>query len=128
VCHLSKIKTGGILFYAVPDMRYTFDKEREITPLNHFITDYKKSKGYLKTEHIIDNVSKKIQKNGRKLTEKEIKIRVNEILKTNRPIHYHTWTLESLKNFVFYLFNNIRAFSRYEVIKNKRENILIIWK
>ena len=127
-CHLSKIRRGGILFYAIPDMRYTFDKEREITSLNHFINDYKKGKGYLKREHVIDFVSKKTQKNGRKLNDGKIEIRVNEILEINRPIHYHTWTFESLKNFALYLFNNMRAFSTYIVIRNRAENVLVIWK
>lgn len=127
-CHLSKIKKGGVLFYAVPDMRYTFDKEREITSLDHFIADYKEGKGYLKREHVIDCVSKKVQKSGRKLSSKEIEIRVKEILEINHPIHYHTWTFESLRNFVFYLFNDMKAFSNYEVIRNGMENILIVWR
>lgn len=38
--HLSKLKPGGILFYAVPDKRYTFDFRRPVTSLDHVIADH----------------------------------------------------------------------------------------
>ncbi len=38
--HLSKLRPGGVLFYAVPDKRYTFDFRREVTPLEHMVADY----------------------------------------------------------------------------------------
>jgi hypothetical protein len=38
--HLAKMKPGGILFYAVPDKRYTFDFRREATALKHLIRDH----------------------------------------------------------------------------------------
>ena len=33
--HLGKLHEGGILFYAVPDKRYTFDWPRQVTSLEH---------------------------------------------------------------------------------------------
>ena len=38
--HLSKLKPGGVLFYAVPDKRYTFDCRRPVTPLDHMVADH----------------------------------------------------------------------------------------
>jgi len=38
--HLGKLRPGGVLFYAVPDKRYTFDYPRDVTPLEHMIADY----------------------------------------------------------------------------------------
>jgi predicted SAM-dependent methyltransferase len=38
--HLAKLKPGGVLFYAVPDKRYTFDFRREATPLEHIVRDH----------------------------------------------------------------------------------------
>ncbi|HEY5332207.1 MAG TPA: methyltransferase domain-containing protein, partial [Solirubrobacterales bacterium] len=38
--HLAKLKSGGVLFYAVPDKRYTFDFRRESTPLEHIVRDH----------------------------------------------------------------------------------------
>jgi SAM-dependent methyltransferase len=38
--HLGKLKPGGVLFYAVPDKRYTFDSRRPLTPLDHMVADH----------------------------------------------------------------------------------------
>ncbi len=38
--HLSKLKPEGMLFYAVPDKRYTFDFRRPVTTLEHMIADH----------------------------------------------------------------------------------------
>lgn len=49
--HLGKLKPGGILFYAVPDKRYTFDFRREITPLEHMIRDHEEGSAGSRREH-----------------------------------------------------------------------------
>ena len=38
--HLGKLRPGGVLFYAVPDKRYTFDCRRPLTPLDHMVADH----------------------------------------------------------------------------------------
>jgi predicted SAM-dependent methyltransferase len=42
---LSKLKPGGVIFMAVPDKRYTFDIERELTSLQHLISDHHSNPG-----------------------------------------------------------------------------------
>jgi len=37
--HLRKVKPGGMLFYAMPDMRMGFDRERSLTPFEHVVAD-----------------------------------------------------------------------------------------
>ena len=39
--HLRKVKPGGMLFYAMPDMRMGFDRERSLTPFEHVVADRK---------------------------------------------------------------------------------------
>lgn len=34
------LRVGGKLFLAVPDKRFTFDKERQMTPISHIFDDY----------------------------------------------------------------------------------------
>ena len=36
---IAKVKTGGIIFLAVPDKRYSFDRNREITLFEHLVLD-----------------------------------------------------------------------------------------
>jgi predicted SAM-dependent methyltransferase len=49
--HLGKLKPGGVLFYAVPDKRYTFDFRRENTPLEHMIRDHEEGTAGSRREH-----------------------------------------------------------------------------
>lgn len=49
--HLAKVKPGGILFYAVPDKRYTFDFRREPTSLSHIVEDYERGGERSRAQH-----------------------------------------------------------------------------
>lgn len=49
--HLAKLRPGGVLFYAVPDKRYSFDFRREVTPLAHLIRDHDEGPEVSRREH-----------------------------------------------------------------------------
>jgi SAM-dependent methyltransferase len=49
--HLGKLKPGGVLFYAVPDKRYTFDHRRPLTPLEHMVDDHDLGPERSRAEH-----------------------------------------------------------------------------
>ena len=49
--HLRKLKPGGILFYAVPDKRYTVDYRRPLTPLEHMVSDHERGPERSRGEH-----------------------------------------------------------------------------
>jgi SAM-dependent methyltransferase len=49
--HLGKLKPGGVLFYAVPDKRYTFDVRRQTTPVEHVIRDHEEGPEGSRAEH-----------------------------------------------------------------------------
>jgi predicted SAM-dependent methyltransferase len=38
--HLARLRTGGHLFYAVPDKRHTFDRTRSTTTVEHLVEDH----------------------------------------------------------------------------------------
>ena len=52
--HLSKLKPGGILFYAVPDKRYTFDFRRRPTPVEHMVADYEGGAEASRADHYLE--------------------------------------------------------------------------
>jgi SAM-dependent methyltransferase len=49
--HLGKLRPGGVLFYAVPDKRYTFDSRRPLTPLDHMVADHEQGAERSRAEH-----------------------------------------------------------------------------
>jgi predicted SAM-dependent methyltransferase len=86
--HLSKLRPGGILFYAVPDKRYTFDFRRPVTPLEHMVADHEEGPERSRREHYEDwarlvLVDEGVEDWGKRATELE---------ELDYSIHMHVWT------------------------------------
>jgi len=48
------LRTGGRAIIAVPDMRFTFDRSRKITPFKHLMDDYQNAVTENSDEHYLD--------------------------------------------------------------------------
>ena len=56
--HMHRVlKEKGILYLALPDKRYTFDKKRPVTPLEHLFKDYHEGPEHSKRQHFEEWVS-----------------------------------------------------------------------
>lgn len=95
--HLSKLKPGGILFYAVPDKRYTFDFRRPVTPIEHMIADYENGPEGSRREHydewcrlVIDEESSGNSEQA--ASEEWVAKRARELEDAKYSIHMHVWT------------------------------------
>jgi SAM-dependent methyltransferase len=85
--HLRKLKPGGILFYAVPDKRYTFDFRRPITPLEHMISDHEQGPQHSRREHYEEWVRVVQDETGPGAEDQAC-----ELEATGYSIHMHVWT------------------------------------
>lgn len=92
-----KLKKGGNLVLFVPDMRLTFDKLREITPLEHLIADYENPSSERDVLHYVEFFSRAFITPIESLYQ-----RVRDAIATNHDLHFHTWTYESFQNMVSY--------------------------
>ncbi len=97
--HLSKLKPGGILFYAVPDKRYTFDFRRPVTPLEHMVADYEEGPERSRAEHyaewcrlVIDEESDSVGTPEQAASEEWVARRAAELEAAKYSIHMHVWT------------------------------------
>ena len=52
--HLRKLRPGGVLFYAVPDKRFTFDFRRPVTPLAEMVADYEQGPERSRQQHYLE--------------------------------------------------------------------------
>lgn len=85
------LRPGGRLFLAVPDKRFTFDKARPCTTLDHLIEDYEHPSPERDREHFIEfarEVSCRVF-NARPIEEAEAY--AEELIRINYSIHYHVW-------------------------------------
>ena len=82
------LRKGGFVFMAIPDKRFTFDRDRPVTPLAHILEEY--------------HDPKKVEANRRahfedwiRLVEHEsgdISDRLAFLLRIDYSIHFHCWT------------------------------------
>lgn len=122
---LRVLKNDGILFLSIPDKRFTFDAERQITTIEHLLLDHKEPSKRSHRFHFEEFVRLVEKVDG----EAEIEKRTNFLMENSDTItiHYHVWTqremlemfvaLKTLKNDFDYTFD-IEFFckNRLEVI------------
>jgi SAM-dependent methyltransferase len=97
--HLGKLKPGGILFYAVPDKRFTFDFRRPVTPLAHMVDDYERGPEQSRGAHydewtrlVIDRESPVADQNDLGALEEWAAQKARELEEAKYSIHMHVWT------------------------------------
>jgi SAM-dependent methyltransferase len=95
--HLGKVKPGGILFYAVPDKRYTFDFRRPLTPLEHMVADYEQGPERSRSGHyeewarlVYDEPSVGTEADAS--SEEWVAKKARELEEAAYSIHMHVWT------------------------------------
>ncbi len=119
------LREGGILYLSVPDKRYTFDKKRQVTSLDHLIHDYEEGPTSSREEHFRDWVVNVEQKRNKA----EIQHRINELNSINYSIHYHVWTQNDMFNFFAMLNDRMNLPIETQLFfKHNMEDIFIIKK
>lgn len=98
--HLGKLRPGGVLFYSVPDKRFTFDFRREATPLEHMIADHEEGPARSRREHYDDWVRLVEPQEGQ--GEEELLAHARDIEAKGYSIHMHVWTQAEFLRLVFY--------------------------
>ncbi len=89
-----KLKPGGQFVLAVPDKPRTFDKDRELTTLDHLILDYEQPDPERDKAHYREFFSVVYG-----LTE-DLDGKVESTVAINGDTHFHTWTYESFAEMV----------------------------
>lgn len=90
--HLGKLKPGGILFYAVPDKRFTFDYRRPVTPLDHMVADYEQGPERSRAEHYEEWARLIPGQVPEEASNEEALSRARQLEAEDYSIHMHVWT------------------------------------
>ncbi len=103
--HLGKLKPGGVLFYAVPDQRYTFDFRREPTSLEHMIRDHEEGAEVSRRAHY-DEWANLVVANEEYHEDPAWPARAEEVAREledeDFSIHTHSWTEASFMRLLLY--------------------------
>jgi predicted SAM-dependent methyltransferase len=113
------LRPGGILYAALPDKRFTFDKPRKVTPLQHFWVDHLHGAQLSRQSHFEDWVQ---GVNGDK-TPAEQKQLVQELIAKDYSIHFHVWTQSGMIE----MFHNLQSHLNFEFELIQKQGIEVIF-
>ena len=126
--HLGKLRPGGVLFYAVPDKRYTFDFRRTRTPLEHVVADHENGPEGSRSEHYLDWVRLVYESGHEPPDEQEIRRRAADLEASGYSIHFHVWTQADLLELMLHCRERFQSFEIEAVRIRSLENILVLRK
>ncbi len=92
------LRPNGVAFLALPDKRYTFDRDRTITPLEHLIRDHEEGPDWSLKGHYeewVDLVDK--LEGGAAATKKA------QMLAERANIHFHCWDYPAMMEMFAYV-------------------------
>jgi predicted SAM-dependent methyltransferase len=96
---LRVLKSGGILYLAIPDKRYSFDAGRPVTSLEHLIQDDEKGPQASRSEHFREWVSSVKGVENREDIERE----ADRLSAMDYSIHYHVWTQVEMMELLLFI-------------------------
>ena len=118
------LRSGGILFLSIPDKRYTFDKNRQVTSFSHLVQDFVEGPSLSRNEHFRDwatNVENKMR-------EETIQRRVGELTSMNYSIHFHVWTQKEMCELFFRLKEQFLVPIELQLFMKRAGEVVFIFK
>lgn len=93
---LRVLAPGGVLYMAVPDKRFTFDRDRPITSLGHLIDDHLFGPEASRRGHY-EEYARFVH--GRD-TEASIREMADHLIERQYSIHFHVWTRNEIHDLI----------------------------
>jgi predicted SAM-dependent methyltransferase len=94
--HLSKLRPKGVLYYAVPNKDFTFDKERPLTDFDHLIRDDREGPDVSRLKHYEEWIKYIL-----KIDSSEgIESKAREMVLQDLRIHFHVWDRKTFEDFL----------------------------
>jgi GT2 family glycosyltransferase/glycosyltransferase involved in cell wall biosynthesis len=123
------VKPGGVIFMAVPDQRFTFDKNRQITTLEHVVCDYTEGPEWSRNTHFwewVQLVEPNLGRTYSNLSQQEA--RVAELMAQGYSIHFHCWRSDDLAKMLYYGTDKLGLPLKVRLCASLGEEIIAILK
>ncbi|MCX5946875.1 MAG: methyltransferase domain-containing protein [Cyanobacteria bacterium] len=125
---LECLKRGGILLFAVPDKRHTWDKDRPITTLAHLEADFLDGGVSTLLDAYVEHLTYVHPVlAGVTLSPEQISDQAQAAMEQLQDIHFHTWTTETL-GVMLQRLGRAQLIKLYGPTLNVNENIAVIRK
>jgi SAM-dependent methyltransferase len=94
--HLTKVRKEGVLYYAVPDKRFSFDVDRPLTPWEHLVRDDREGPAGSRRGHF-EEWARLVNKHTEPA---DAAANVEAMLAIDYSIHFHVWDEETFTDFL----------------------------
>jgi SAM-dependent methyltransferase len=126
---LRVLKEGGVLYLAVPDKRYSPDRDRPVTSNEHLLRDHREGPLWSRRQHFEEWV--RLWDHERQRDADAVDRRVHELMEADYSIHYHVWTAAAFMSFLLVLKGELAAGMGLECeiehfFRNRDEVIVIL--
>ncbi len=125
---LRVLKQSGILYLALPDKRYSFDKNRKRTTLQHLINDHVLGPNLSRWDHYKEWPKFVEPHFGREYKEEEIELRAHELMDSSYSIHFHVWEPQDVLELINYLSNKLLLPLSLECFLELKDEMILIVK
>lgn len=115
------LKPDGVLYMVVPDKRFTFDRDRPCTTIEHLMRDYAEGPGWSRHAHF-DEWTRLVNK---RTDEAVVELETRHLLNIDFSIHFHVWRAPELLEFI----TACRQFVTFELevfMRNGPETIFVL--
>jgi SAM-dependent methyltransferase len=92
-----KLRSGGVLYLAIPEKTQTFDRDRPVTPLSHLQQDHAEGPALSRLAHYREYaqlVDKRVD---------DAEAHAQDLIRRQYSIHFHVWDQPQWNEFVSYL-------------------------
>ena len=120
---LRVLKPGGILYFAIPDKRVTFDVDRPLTPIAHLVRDFEEGPEWSRRGHFEEWVLL-VRKTAPGQAEAEVRF----LMDIDYSIHFHVWTHETMLQTLVQLRDRLPAFETELAVKTHDESVFVLRK
>jgi SAM-dependent methyltransferase len=120
--HLRVLKPGGVIFMAVPDKRRTFDRDRQVTTIDHLVRDHRDGPEISRAQHYgewardVDHAD-------------DVPAHAQALMEQAYSIHFHVWTRDAFYDLLEHARTHEHLpFSIEQAVENGFEFIVVLRK
>jgi SAM-dependent methyltransferase len=85
------LRPDGVVYLALPDKRRTFDRDRELTPVQHLLDEHRKGAEANRGQHYLDWATR---------VDKKDDAHAAALLAKGYSIHFHVWRADTFLDFL----------------------------
>lgn len=119
--HLVKLRPRGVLLYAIPDKRFTFDAKRPLTSFDHLVRDDREGAEVSRRAHYVE-----FARFVDHLDPAEAERHATVLMEMDNRIHFHVWDLDSLRDFFTRARDYLGGWFDLEILEPNGGEVLVV--